>query len=212
MQKTNWEELVEKNFKAILAAVAVILVLVGFGFLWTDHAAKQEKAADALFYQAQTKARALALEKKPEEAVHSFDDLKAKFAGSRATYEAELQIGDIWMDAAKPEEASKSYESAIQLSKDPFSKILAHYSLGISLESAGKYQLAVDTYEKIAKEKKFDFLQPEILMAMARCHEKLNQKELAIGLYKEIQEKFSTRTFYSGAASVYEKNLTQSPN
>ena len=45
-------------------------------------------------------------------------------------------------------------------------------------------------------------------MAQARCYEALNQGKKAIEIYKTVQEKYSTRAYYSGAASAFEKQLS----
>jgi hypothetical protein len=53
-----------------------------------------------------------------------------------------------------------------------------------------------------------DFLRPEILMAQARCYEALHQAAKAIEIYKTVQDKYATRSYYSGAASAFEKQLS----
>jgi TolA-binding protein len=44
-------------------------------------------------------------------------------------------------------------------------------------------------------------------MAQGRCYESMNQNEKAIAVYKAVEEKYPNRTYYSGAASAYEKQL-----
>ena len=86
--------------------------------------------------------------------------------------------------------------------------MLSHYTLGVAKETAGKLQEAVAEYEDALKAQGSDALRPEILMAQARCFEALKQPAKAIELYKTVQEKFATRSYYSGAASAFEKQLS----
>jgi TolA-binding protein len=184
-----------------------VVVIAGVG-LWNEHRSNRELAATNALYDAQLKAKDLVVAKHLDEAEKSFDRLLADYPNSRAAYEAELQIGDVWMEAKNFDKATAHYEKASQLGKDSFSKLLALYNLGIAQESAGKFSEAVATYEQTIKAEGSDFLRPEVLMAQARCYEALKENQKAIEVYKTVQEKFATRTYYSSAASAFEKQLT----
>lgn len=201
-----------KNIKLVLAVVATFLVIVAIAGVWSEMRAKKEREATNLLYEAQTKAHVLVATKKYDEAEQAYSSLLQKYSGSRAAFEAELQIGDLWMDAGAYDKAVEHYQKAAEITKDKFSQIMAKYSLGIAWESAGKYQEAVTSYDDALLTKGSDFLQPELLMAKARCHEQLNQFAKAIEVYKNVQSKFATKTYYSGAASAFEKLLSAKVN
>lgn len=205
--KTFSDTLVD-NWKALAGVIAVAILLVAGVAAWKDHAAKRELAATAALYEAQVAARDLVAAKQYDQAEKAYDKLFADYSGSRAAYEAELQIGDFWMEAKNLEKASAHYEKAAGLAKDAFSRVLARYNLGIAQESAGKFKEAVATYEETVKADGSDFLRPEVLMAQARCYEALKENHKAIELYKTVQEKFASRPYYSSAASAFEKQLT----
>lgn len=208
MNTKGFSELMAQQWKLLAGVVAAaILVIVGIG-IWKDRAAKREAAATNLLYETQVTARNLAAQNKMEEATKAYDPLFEKFPKSRAAYEGHLQIGDIWMDARNFENASKYYEMATHSAPDTFSRLLAQYNLGIAQETSGQLQQAVATYETALKNAGSDFLRPELLMAQARCYEALGQPDKAIEVYKMVQEKFATRTYYSGAASAFEKQLS----
>lgn len=207
MSTKSFSDTLADNWKLLLATIVAALVVISGIGMWKERGANRELAATNALYDAQLKAKDLVAAKQPDEAEKSFDKLLADYPASRAAYEAELQIGDFWMEAKNFDKATAHYKKATQLGKDSFSKILALYNLGIAQESAGKFKEAVDTYEQTVKADGSDFLRPEVLMAQARCFEALKENEKAIAVYKTVQEKFAARTYYSSAASAFEKQL-----
>ncbi|MGE3262138.1 MAG: YfgM family protein [Bacteriovoracia bacterium] len=201
-------DLVVENWKAVAGIILAALVVVGGVALWKERSERREMAATNALYEAQLAAKDLIAGKQLEQAEKSYEKLFAEYPGSRAAYEAELQIGDLWMEAKNFDKATEHYEKAASHAKDSFSRLLARYNLGISQESAGKFKEAVATYEETLKTDGSDFLRPEVLMAQARCYEALKENQKAIELYKTVQEKFAARSYYSGAASAFEKQLS----
>jgi tetratricopeptide (TPR) repeat protein len=112
------------------------------------------------------------------------------------------------MDAAGYDKAIAHYQKAADEAADPFSKLLSIYNVGTARESQGKLDEAVKAYEQALAISGSDFLRPEILMAQARCYEALNQGKKAIEIYKTVEDKYASRSYYSGAASAYEKQLS----
>lgn len=203
------EVLVEKiaeQWKLLAAAlVLVLVVMAGLGISNEMHSRREMAATNAL-YEAQIEARKA--DKKPEVAEQAFQKVIDGHKGTRAAFEAELQAGDAWIDAANYEKAAAHYQKAADESSDSFSKLLAIYNVGIARESAGKPEEAVKAYEQALAITGSDFLRPEILMAQARCYEALNQNAKAIEIYKTVEERFASRSYYSGAASAFEKQLS----
>lgn len=196
-----------ENVKFLLGLFAALLAVVAIWAVWNQVSESKNREAVNALYEVQQSTRPLLNEKKYDQAVNAFDPILKKYAGTRVAFETTLQIGDIWMDAGKYPEAANQYEQAAKSAKDTFSRVLSFYNLGIAQESAGKYQEAIASYDKAIQEKGSDFLRPEVMMAQARCYEALNQAPKAVEIYKNIEEKFSTKTYYSGAASAFEKQL-----
>ncbi|MGZ3695800.1 MAG: tetratricopeptide repeat protein [Bdellovibrionota bacterium] len=207
MSTKSFSDVVAENWKLVLGAALAALVLIAGVSLWKEHNQSRELAATNALYDAQIQAKDLLAAKQMDQAEKSFAKLLADYPGSRAAYEAELQIGDFWMDAKNFDKAAEHYEKASKLGKDAFSKLMAHYNLGVAQESAGKFKEAIATYEEAIKTEGSDFLRPEVLMAQGRCYEALKENQKAIEVYKTVQEKFATRSYYSGAASAFEKQL-----
>lgn len=211
MQEKAIYDFVAEKWQLLVAVLGAALVVLAVAGVWNEYKGRRDREATNLLFDAQLTARKAVGEKKFDDAEKAYQHLVEKFKGSRAAYEAELQMGDFWMDSGNLERAIPHYQNAAQGASDSFSRLLAHYTLGVAKESAGKIQDAVAEYEEALKIQGSDFLRPEILMAQARCFEALKQPAKAIEIYKTVQEKYATRTYYSGAASAYEKQLAAKP-
>jgi tetratricopeptide (TPR) repeat protein len=201
-------DLIVKQWKGFAAALVVLVLVLGAVGVWKEIKSRRDRDATNMLYEAQVAARKSIEAKNPDEAEKAYEGLLSKFKGTRAAFEAHLHIGDLWMDAGSHEKAFPHYQAAVASANDPFSRLIAHYTLGVSRESSGKFQEAVSSYEEALKIQGSDFLRPEILMAQARCYEGLQQPAKAIELYKTVQDKFASRSYYSGAASAFEKQLS----
>lgn len=211
MHTHHEKPLVEKltdQWKVFAGVIAVVLVAVAAVGIAGELKAKREREANSALYEAQVAARKAAGEKKFEEAEKALSAVAEKHKGTRAAFEAELMSGDQWMDAGNYDKAVAHYQAAAQQAGDSFSKLLAAYTVGIAKESAGKLDEAVKAYEDALNVQGSDFLRPEILMAQARCYEALKNPKKAIEIYKNVQEKYASRSYYSGAASAFEKQLS----
>jgi tetratricopeptide (TPR) repeat protein len=201
-----WAEKAAEQWKIILGLAAVVLLVIAGIGITTELRSRRETSATNALYEAQLEARKA--DKKPEVAEQAFQKVIDGHKGTRAAFEAELQAGDAWMDAANFDKAAAHYQKAGDESSDSFSKLLSIYNVGLARESQGKMEDAVKAYEQALAISGSDFLRPEILMAQARCYEALNQGAKAIEIYKTVEEKYASRSYYSGAASAFEKQLS----
>jgi len=80
---------------------------------------------------------------------------------------------------------------------------LATYSKAIAEEVAGQFDQAVKSLDFASQMKGSEFLKPEILMAQARSYEALKNFSKAAEIYKTIQEKYASKTYYSNAAAAF---------
>ncbi|MGZ3702291.1 MAG: tetratricopeptide repeat protein [Bdellovibrionota bacterium] len=201
-------EKVAEQWKILGAVLGVVLVAVAAIGISNEVHSRHELAGTNALYDAQTAAHKAVAEKKFDQAEQIYSAMIDQHSGTRAAFEAELQLGDIWMDAGNYDKAVTYYQKAAAESADPFSKLLATYTIGIAKESAGKFDEAVKSYEDALAINGSDFLRPEVLMAQARCLEALNQGKKAIEIYKTVEDKYASRAYYSGAASAFEKQLS----
>jgi tetratricopeptide (TPR) repeat protein len=208
MNTKTVSDLAAEQWKMIAIVVGAALAIVAALGVWNEFKFRRDRDATNLLFQAQVKARAAAEQKQYDGAEAAYQSLFDKFPGSRASYEGQLQLGDIWMESGNYDRAISHYEQAAHVAGDAFSKLLAMYTLGVAKESAGKFQDAVQSYELALNSPGSDFLKPEILMAEARCYESIHQDKKAIEIYRTVQDKFASRSYYSGAASAFEKQLS----
>lgn len=208
----KYVDMIAKQWKVLAASAGTLVLVLAIVGVWGEMKSRKEREATNLLYEAQVSARRSADQKNFEEAEKAYKPVLEKYPGTRSAFEAELQMGDLWMDAGNFEKAIQHYDGALKSAKDPFSQLLGHYTIGVAKESAGKLQEAVAEYEAALKAQGSDFLRPEILMAQARCYEALQQPAKAIELYKTVQDKFAARAYYAGAASAYEKMLSSKAN
>jgi predicted negative regulator of RcsB-dependent stress response len=209
MNTKGLTEFFEENWKPLAGLLVVALIILAAVGIWNERRKAHEQQAADLLYQVRKHSEELVKQNKPVEAEKALQPLFDQFPQSRAAYEATLQLGDMWMEQKSFAEAVKRYEKAVAMAHDPFSRLLANYNLGIAQEAAGQYQEAVASYGNAISVSDSDFLQPEIMLAQARCYEALKQVAKAVDLYKEIQAKFANRgAYYTGVASALENRLS----
>lgn len=198
---------IEANLKSILISIAgILLVCVAVGLVLEVRGAKEAKAQSAL-WEAKRNADQLITENKITEAADALSGIASKFSGTHAAFDASLSLGDIYAKQSKFSEAAQQYQLAVNNAPDKFSKMLATYNRGVAEEQGKQCELAIKSYEEAIRLAVGDFLNPELMMAEARCWEQLGDKAKASALYKDIHSKFANKTYYSNAAAVFEQRL-----
>lgn len=208
MEKFNLETFVMENWKFLVSLTVAVVLICGGVFGWVEYKQSRERKAHELLFSINQEVQEKLAKKDLDAVKKSYEPLFERFPSSRASYEAALQLGDYQMDEGNPKEAVPFYQQAMKIAGDGFSSVLARYSLGIAEEQAGNCADAVQSYDEAMKAKEGNFLKPELMMAKARCFEVLKQVDKAVETYKQVQSQFSDRSFYSGAASAFEKRLT----
>lgn len=203
MNMNGWKNWFLGNTKGIVIGLVVLIIALGSYGVMKDRERARERKASSLLYS---------IRKNTEKDINtrSFDAVLAKFQpifdqfpNSRAAYEAQMMIGDMWMDAGDSEKAAAAYLRGHNMTSDTFSKLLAKYNEALAMEQGKLYEKADAAYNMALNIKGSDFLRPEILMAKARCLEALKRYDEARKLYIELRDKFSDRGFYSNAAAAF---------
>src|SRR5258705_208086 len=112
--QSSQKPLIEKltdQWKLFAGAIAVLLVALGAWGLASEMRAKRDREATNALYEAQVVARKAVAEKKYDDAEKALTPVAEKHKGTRAAFEAELQIGDHWMDAGNFEKAVAHYQN-----------------------------------------------------------------------------------------------------
>jgi tetratricopeptide (TPR) repeat protein len=112
-------------------------------------------------------------------------EIASKYEGSKPAIVAALYAGSSFMSLNKPAEAKKYFEMSTK-AESPIIKEGSYAGLGACAESEGKYQEAIENYEKAIALAKMPGSKNRYQYFQGLCYEKLGDKEKAGKLYKEI--------------------------
>lgn len=137
-----------------------------------------------------------------ENAVSELQELAGNGKFSRLGY---LYLASHWVEVEKLDKAKSALKETNQGKKD-FIYYKAQDLMVRILLYQGKYDQAIKICEKIENQNPKEFPLDVILFRKAQAYEKKGDKEKALSLYKEINEKYP-QTFYGYDASQKIKNL-----
>jgi len=139
--------------------------------------------------------------------IEALKKVSEKYHGSRAGFEADLKLGDLFFDHALQgsDEALKWYQSALDQANSTLDKSFAAYAQAHALEAHGKFEEAIKTLETVMHEAPESF-EPELMMTLARVEQKSGNTARASELYDEIQIKHQN-TDFARRASALKKRL-----
>ncbi|MDZ4676214.1 MAG: tetratricopeptide repeat protein [Oligoflexia bacterium] len=132
-----------------------------------------------------------------------YKDVIQKYPSSQAAVLASLDLGHLYSQHKKYDEASNVLQGAVKNARHPVTKGLALDQLGGSLEAKGDCSAAISQWEKVEKDKDLQFLHGSSLIKMGLCYEKLNQNDKAEQTYRRAE----TSTTDAEAARTAKKYL-----
>jgi TolA-binding protein len=145
------------------------------------------------------------LKKKYGSSLEKIEKVSQNFAKTRAAYEAEIWLGDFYLNHNQAPLAISHFEKAILNHTGAYEQALAAYSLGTAYENSGKWAEAQGAYEKSILFSDIG-LRGEILLALARMQEQLQQKDRAKATYDQIIQQLPN-TDYSRTAQALKARL-----
>lgn len=125
------------------------------------------------------------VEKKYSGSIKALEDVLKEFPQGRVAFEANLSLGDLFFNHGKPAQASAYYEKAIGLAPGNIEKALALNSLAVSNEESGKFNEAIQTYEKVLAQGTAA-LKAEVYLGIARSYEGLKDNAKAKATYDKL--------------------------
>lgn len=160
-----------------------------------DPKAKAAKEAAAKARQAEEQA----VEKKAEEltfskmdvdakfgdAIKKFQDVIAKFDGTRAAHEARMTLGTLYFNHGEPAKAAPLFEAAAKSAPNAFDKSMAYQSWGYALENDGKPADALSAYEKALNYSEGS-IKGDCWLGIARCQVAMHDAAKARSTYDQI--------------------------
>lgn len=109
----------------------------------------------------------------------------AQYPGTRAAFDAQLAIADLYSNHGDAAKALAGYERAQSAAKDGLSRALVYSSIGYAHENAGKCDLAVKAWESALNQGEAG-LKADLQMSLARCSEKLGDAAKARTYYDQV--------------------------
>lgn len=128
-------------------------------------------------------------------AVELYQQLRGQDPNNVLSAWAGLQIGDIQLEAGKPEEASKIYAEISRLFPKSDWDAEARLGLGKVLEKEERFKEAIAAYDALVKEYGGGFLAAEAMVRIGRCYEALDDLASARRAYRTILNKYPASTW-----------------
>lgn len=183
----------------LIAAVAVVVVIVGVLLLLNTRRQSREYSLQLLSEaEKQTnKLMNLKPDAKPEEkaaaakeALKQLDTISREYGDTDAGRRALLLAAQVSAEAGQSAQSATYYERALNAaSGDEGLAALARRGLATTLEDTGKTREALKHYETLAAGTTAAVEQAHLAWDIGRCHETLNEKDLALESYRKAVEK-----------------------
>ena len=139
------------------------------------------------------------------ETIQKLKALEEKYGKSRPAYEARLKLGNLYFNHGNYEKALPWYQKAVDTSASKFDKSLALSLVGYAYENLGKGTSAIESFQK-AIDLGEKSLRGDLLMAIARCYETVNDVAKARSTYDRILSDLPN-TEYAKNAELYKTRL-----
>ena len=215
LSREFFDRLSKKRSTVYGAIAALIGLGVAVGFYWNHQEHHLSNGRNDLYQARQTLARELQAltpggasaatdaDKKsgstPSSLLYTKMDVDAKLAGARdalagvaknyqgtrISYEAYLDLGDLYLNHGDGVKAAPYYKQAVGVAPSLFEKALALESVGYAHEGAAAYKEAIQAYEQALNLGQAT-LKGDLMLAMGRCHELLGQKAAALSVYEKV--------------------------
>lgn len=118
--------------------------------------------------------------------IKAYQELLSKHGKSRAGHEARMALGSLYFNHGEPAKAAPVFQAASENASGNFDKAVALQSWGYSLENQGKFAEAVTAYEKASNYGKDSGIQGDVMLALARSYEGMNDAAKARSTYDQI--------------------------
>jgi len=190
-------EFLRKNIQPILIGVAVVIIAVSAGYLWSNQRTNNLLAAGKLLAPGQT---AMQLERY-EDAIPIFDRVISEFDGTPIAMEATIQLAKAYFFTGEITGARNSYVKYVDNygGDDKFYTISAKAGIAACDEQTGKFLDAATSYLELANDDTDSFLYPKFLLDAGRCFQAADQLDRAKELYEKILTSHETTRYARNA-------------
>lgn len=191
VQLSKGEAFIEKNWKAIAAALAAIVVIVVGAYIYKNWMANREAEAEKAIAGAQM---AFA-QQQYDQALNGdgntqgFIKIISEYSGTKTANLAKLYAGLACANSDKVDEAIKFLED-YSAKNDQMISPAALGALGNCYVQKGDAEKGATTLLKAAEKANNDAVSPVLLLQAAQIYESLNNNDKAIELYNKIKKNY----------------------
>lgn len=122
-------------------------------------------------------------------AIRDLQTYLASFGGTRAAREARLLLADLLLNDERPQEALQALGRLPRDLEDPTGLAAAQLQ-GAALEALEQYDDAIDVYQNIARNARFDFQRREAIADAARVALQTDRPDLAADFFGRLVQTF----------------------
>ena len=175
----DWAKNNRQLFSGIAATVAAVIALTIF-FFARYHIA-MARADDKLAF-----AQANFYQGKDQEGVRISEEIMNQYAGTAADYKARIQKANYLLEIQKYDEAETTIMPVVEKGKPKTIIPLAMAVLGAIQEDAGKYKVAINTYNSFLDNYPEHYITPKIYESLARVYEITGSTQDAKTTYEKL--------------------------
>ena len=176
--------------KTKLITIAISLILVVFLGLWIEHNQNEKNLKmESLYFRLE--------QAKSVEGTNSDDKIKQMellldgFSKGPQKQRAFLILADEYFNEGSYDKAIEFYQNVLNRSSSSFNQQLANIGIAYSLEGKKDYKNAISAYKTVIQYPS-EYPLFDIYMGLARCYELNNEKNEALLILREMQNKFSS--------------------
>lgn len=116
-------------------------------------------------------------------------EVTEKFSNTRASFEAQMQLGSIYFNHAQFEKSLGWFQKAEKAAREKLDRVAALSSVGYAQENLGKPSEALGYFQKAIALGE-PSLKGDLLLAIGRCYEGLNDLAKARSIYEQVSKEF----------------------
>ena len=124
------------------------------------------RAALALYYLATSLQR----QRRQEKAIHAYTEFVQRYPRHAFTFEAWMQLGELYLDTSRIPTAIASFEGAMRATSDPVDRARAEIATGNAYFAQGEFLLAAETFRAAAPRSSQHWLEAVYDSAVAWLH------------------------------------------
>lgn len=177
-------EFARENVQAIVIGVAVVIISISAGYLWSNQKASNLSEAGRVMAPGQTAMQS----NRFDDAIPIFERVKSDYSGTPVAAEATIQLAKAYFLTDQFDKARAIYSEYLDSygGDDEYYTLSAKSGIAACDEQEGKYAEAAQTYLELAENDTDSFLTPKFLLDAGRCFQAADQIDKAKELYDRI--------------------------